>query len=106
MFNDVIELLEVREFTGYGAELQREISGRRKVYANVKTVGYREFYQAAANGLKPTLVFTIALYWEYQGEKMIEYNGELYDVIRMYRTKDGENAEITVSAAVNMPEVI
>lgn len=93
MYNEVIKLRSYTETTDeYG------ISGRtatdRQVFAQLKSIGQSEFYQAQADGLKPQLKFVLADYYDYQNEKEVVYNDKVYSVLRTYR--DGKKIEITV----------
>lgn len=69
----------------------------RRVFADVRSVGSAEFYRAKSNGLSPSLVFDLSNFAEYQGEKIVLYNGKRYAVIRTY--VNGEKIEITVEEA-------
>lgn len=53
------------------------------ILCGLKSVGRTEFYNAAATGLKPELVFIVHGY-EYSGESAIEFAGNRYRVIRTY----------------------
>jgi SPP1 family predicted phage head-tail adaptor len=70
-------------------EIGNEIQSteKRQVFAAKKSITQSEFYQAAASGLKPELVFIV---WqlEYNGEQKLEYEGEIYTVIRTYERPD------------------
>lgn len=55
---------------------------RAEVFVMPKTVYASEFYQAAQQGLQPSITFEIANREDYSGEKIIEWNGVLYNVIR------------------------
>jgi hypothetical protein len=67
----------------------------REVMANEKSVGSREFYQAAAVGMKPEVI--IEMYkGEYGGEPKLTHNGTIYHVIRTY-SRNGEKIELTCS---------
>ena len=71
---------------------------KRVLFAEVKSIGQSEFYQAASSGLRPEAKFIIADYLDYQGEKILEYaeyggsRAQRYRVIRTYRT--GNELEI------------
>lgn len=67
---------------------------RRKVFCTVRSVGYQEYYRAMENNLFPTLVFTLTDYAEYKGEKICEYGGKVYRIVRTYQT--GGAIELTV----------
>lgn len=63
-----------------------------RVLCNVKSVSRAEFYNAALAGLNPEIVFVVHAY-EYNGERKVKFNGELYRVIRTYQT-DFEEMEL------------
>lgn len=56
----------------------------RKVYANVRSVSAREFFEASQIGLSPDIEFTMFAP-DYNGETIIEYMGYRYSVYRIYR---------------------
>ena len=67
----------------------------RTVYCTVRSVGRTEMYHAMSAGLQPEYIFELAHFFEYQGEKLVEYQGVEYRVIRTYVT-DTDTIEITV----------
>ena len=69
----------------------------RDVLCGLRSVGLTEFYQAQATNYRPELKFVLADYLDYQGETYIRYNGDLYVVVRTYRT--GQELEIVVGRA-------
>ena len=69
----------------------------RDVLCGLRSIGLTEFYQAQATNYRPELKFVLADYLDYQGETYIQYNGDLYVVIRTYRT--GQELEIVVGRA-------
>ena len=64
---------------------QVPVETRKPVLCNIKSIGRNEFYNAAMNGLKPSIIFVIHGY-EYEGEQEVEFEGEIYKVIRTYAT--------------------
>ena len=52
------------------------------VYVMPRGVYNAEFYNAAQAGLHPSITFVLANKADYNGEKLIEWNGVYYDVIR------------------------
>lgn len=62
----------------------------RKVFCTVRSVGMNEFYRAKENGLSPSIVFVLADYAEYKGEKVALYTPpgsetqSRYRIIRTY----------------------
>ena len=67
----------------------------RDVYCTVRSVGMREAYEAMSHGLRPEWVFELTHSFEYQGEKLCEYRGVRYHVLRTYIT-EADGIEITV----------
>lgn len=95
---DVIQLVkETRSTDEYGDPVITLTA--RQVFAREQSIGAKEFYQAAASGLQPERKFILADYLDYQGEKFVRYDGELYHVLRTYRA--GQNLELTVYREVN-----
>ena len=93
MYNEVIKLRSYTETTDeYG--INKRTVNEREVFAQLRSIGQSEFYQAQADGLKPTLKFVLADYLDYDDEKEIEYDGKTYSVLRTYR--DHNKIEITV----------
>lgn len=62
----------------------------RKVFCTVRSVGWNEFYTAKQNGLAPSIVFVLADYAEYKGEKIALWTPhgaeaqQRYRIIRTY----------------------
>lgn len=57
----------------------------REVYAEVADVGMNEYYLARSAGLAPTIVFELTDYADYNDEKLCEYAGQRYRIIRATR---------------------
>ena len=90
--NDVISLVSYTETVdSYGRVIRSETLAER--FAQVRSIGQSEFYQAAASGLKPTIKFVLADYWDYDDQKEIVYNNTRYNVLRTYR--NGNSIELT-----------
>lgn len=60
----------------------------RQVFAKVESINRSEFFNAGRIGLKPQYLFKV-FKADYQGESIVEYNGQTYSV---YRTYDGQRA--------------
>ena len=83
MYDDVITLKSPGTKT-YDAYLNETIEYTdRTVYVIPRGVYKSEFYQAAQLGLQPEITFRMTNREDYQDEKLLEYNGVLYDVIRV-----------------------
>ena len=68
----------------------------KTVFAEIRSVRQKEFYLAMNEGIQPTYVFVLTDYADYDDQKLIRYNDELYDVVRTYTPVDGQTIEITV----------
>ena len=68
------------------------IESERIVFAEEKSIKRSEFYQAQAIGLKPEKTFEVFAF-EYFGEKIVEHEGERFNIIRTYTVK-GEKLEL------------
>lgn len=60
------------------------------VYCNVSSVTGSEWFEGGRNGLNPQYRFTMFAP-DYEGEEVLEYNGERYAI---YRTYVGQNETI------------
>lgn len=81
----------------YGDPVTTETA--REVLGQLGSVGQTEFYQAHGVGLKPELKFALADYLDYEGETLVEYEGQRYRVLRTYRS--GQELELTLYQEVN-----
>ena len=95
MWRDIIELGTTTETFVHGEPVQSITY--RTVYANKKSVKRSEFYQAAATGLKPELVFEVHTF-ELSNDKKVRYNGKEYAIIRTYEI--GDTTELTITSFV------
>ena len=80
----------------YGRQITTRTS--RQVYCQVYGVTQSEFYAAAAAGLNPELKIRLSMFRDYEGEKLVEYDGQMYSVIRVYRNSEsiGDAIELTL----------
>lgn len=77
---------------------QQPVETRTTILCSVKSASRSDFYSGAAAGLRPEYVFTIHAY-EYGGERIVEFEGVRYRVIRTYQTGT-EEIELTAERAV------
>jgi len=95
LFRDVIDLVGVTETPdGSGGIVETETI--RQVFADKKSIRQAEFYQAAAAGLRPEIMFIIRSV-DYQDERSLSHEGKKYNVIRTY-DKNGEMVELICSS--------
>ena len=71
----------------------------RDVFAEIRSVGYNEFYAAKSAGIEPSIVFVLQDYMEYNGEKVVLYDSKRYRVVRTYT--NGQTIELTCEVATN-----
>lgn len=96
--NDVLYLIQqTRGVDEYGDPTTDET--KREVFCDKASIGQKEFYQAHAVGLQPEIKFVLADYLDYNGEQLVEYDGQRYRVLRTYRT--GLELELVVYREVN-----
>lgn len=69
----------------------------RTVFCGLRSVGMKEFYEASARDFYPEMVFILRDYLDYNGEQLVEHNGQRYRVLRTFRT--GQELEIVVTRA-------
>lgn len=74
---------------------ERPTETEREVFCQVLSVTRNEFYSALNVGIRPDLVFKLAVREEYQDERLAEFEDKRYEVIRTYETNDG-GIELTV----------
>lgn len=72
---------------------------RVTVKAEIRSVTRREFYEAAGAGITPELVFRIANFRDYSGQKVFWHESQRWRVIRTYT--NGQTLEITAGRATN-----
>lgn len=82
MYDSVITLKKPADvsYDAYGNEILTYTD--RQVSALPRGVYNAEFYNAAQAGLHPSITFEIANRADFEGEKLLEWEGTLYNVIR------------------------
>lgn len=96
--NDILTLIQQTQGVDeYGDPTRTET--RRDVFCRKASIGQKEFYQAHAVGLQPELKLVLADYLDYEGEQLVEYDGQTFRVLRTYRT--GLELELVVYREVN-----
>lgn len=76
----------------------------REVFCRVSGITRSEFYSAATADLQPEWTIRLSDFKDYNGEKLVEYDGEVYSVIRTYR--DGGSFHSRGGLAPNEIELI
>ena len=82
MYDSVATLkgVPVSTYDEYGNEVIAYTD--KTVYVQPRGVYHAEFYNAAQLGLHPSVTFQMANKADYSGEKIIEWEGKQYNVIR------------------------
>lgn len=83
MYDDVATLISygASTFDEYGNE--SIITDKTDVFVRPRGVYQSEYYNAAQLGLKPSITLEIANRADYNDEKVLEYRGKVYTVIRV-----------------------
>lgn len=68
----------------------------RTVYCTVRSVNYRERYEAAAHGLRPEIVIRLADAAEYQDEPRCTIEGVEYRVMHPWANPKDGSVELTL----------
>lgn len=69
-----------------------KVRQKRSVLASKLDYRNKDFFQAMANGLKPSITFAINKY-EYEEEQELEYNDKLYKIIDVFPVKARHESE-------------
>ena len=99
MYDDLIVLVdetETGEKDNYGDKIIQEV--RKEVLAQRMSIGMKEFYQAQTDGMKPEIKFKLADCYDYDNQKIVDYEGFRYKVLRTYQS--GNELEITCYGGV------
>ena len=91
---DLITVAQTQDADGYMTDVETS----RTVYADVNNATRQEFYEAYKAGLQIALSMTIR-YEDYEGEKLVEFDGKRYKVERLY-SSDRERMELNCSEVI------
>lgn len=91
MYNEIIKLATETTRTDSSGNT---IFSTRQLMADIRSIGMREFYEAANSDFKPECKAVLADYRDYQGERILVWNQEVYRIIRTYR--NGKQLELTL----------
>lgn len=95
-FDDELTLITFEDSVNDIGDVVKDEENKRKILCDVKSVNRSEFYAAARSDMKPEAVFEVNKY-DYSNEKIVEHDGQRYDVIRSYMPRgrqDLDNFEI------------
>lgn len=77
----------------------------RTVYCTVRSITQSEAYQAKGIGLNPEYRLVLSHSFEYKGEKLCDFNGVRYEVIRTYMDEN-DGIELTIQRVQGNAEVV
>lgn len=98
LFRDVVKLISVTVTENDMGDII-ETPVEREVFADKQSIRQSEFYQAAATGLRPELMFVVRTV-EYDHEPKLKHGDKTYTIIRAY-DRDGELTELICQGTVN-----
>lgn len=104
MIKNVANLIQIVNKKNKFGELEEE-QIKREVFVDEKSVGMKEVYEAHAYGLKPSIVFVLADYFEYDNEEFIEYDNKIYKIIRSYKRNNNTQIELVCEHSLNNGEI-
>lgn len=85
-------------FDEYGNEIVTY--DEQSVYVKPRSVYASEFYAAAQIGLHPSIVLEMGNRIDYNGQKMVEYEGKVYDVVRADWKNGREGISLTLAERI------
>ena len=91
----LVSLLTVTAGTDADGFPTNEVIQTVEVWGQVTSIDRMEFYQAGQHNLKPEIRITI-WFAEYNGQELVEIDGERYGVYRTYRRDYSDEIELYV----------
>lgn len=70
------------------------------VFVKPRSVYASEFYAAAQIGITPSIVLVIANRADYDGQKLVEYNGVNYEVVRADWVNGRDSISLTLAERI------
>lgn len=86
-------------YDGYGNEFLPEITAT--VFVQPRGVYQSEFYNAAQLGLKPSLTLYLTNKEDYNGQKVLSYEGKEYNVIRVDWSAQRDGISLVCEERIN-----
>lgn len=102
MYDNVATLKAYGEptYDDYGNEFVPEID--TMVFVQPRGVYNAEFYNAAQAGLHPTITFMLTNRADYEGQKVIEFEGKEYSIIRTDWTAQRDGISLICEERINV----
>ena len=89
-----------RSYDRYGNEESETYS--RVVYVQPRSVYNSEFYNAQQVGLHPSITLELANKEDYKGEKLVEFEGKMFDVIRTDWSAQKDKIALVLQERINV----
>lgn len=101
MYDCIITLMseQTRTYDEYGNETLTYVE--RDIFAMPRGVYQSEFYNAAQAGLHPSITFIVANRADYENERLLKYNGKVYNVVRVDWSAQRDNISLVCEERVN-----
>lgn len=74
----------------------------KTVYVQLRGVYSSEFYNASQVGLHPSITLEMTNRADYSGEKIVEFEGQLYDVIRTDWNAQRDKISLVLQERINV----
>ena len=85
--DDICYLIkETVGYDDYGRTVTEQT--KRQVFCKAFGITRSEFYAAAAANLNPEITLRLSDFMDYEGEKLVEYHGQFFSVIRTYQNSE------------------
>lgn len=84
LYKDICYLGDIKQITNEYGDIEDTITYGDYKFTNVKSIGYREFYEAQVTGYKPEIKLELSSF-DYDMQGYVKYNGIEYKVIRTYQ---------------------
>lgn len=97
LFKEIISLIKIVDTENVIGDVIG-IEVKKMVYADKQSIRQTEFYQSAATGLRPEIMFVVRTE-DYEHEPKLEYKKKTYTIIRTYNK--GEFTELVCQGLVN-----
>lgn len=92
--DDVIKLIS-QEFSENKYGVQVPELNYREIFCEIHDITRAEYYQTGRNGLNDSFMAKIATV-EYNGESLVEYNGQTYAIYRKYDVPGTDYTELYI----------
>ena len=97
MYNEAIKFCDYKpgmSLDEHGDPIEERIlSGL--IFAEKRSIGQTEFYQAQTSDYKPEIKFVIPDYLDYSGQAFIIYNDMRYKILKTFQQPGANELEIT-----------